>query len=391
MAKEIYQEVQARLKNICLFTEATIKIIVKPSLGDIADDQQKLTNLAHYGNFAHYHIERLLYLSSSEQIDVFAGINDIVEKINQDLAQGTIENWNVFYLYKELIQKLVQDRSKEHFNYFRGQFDEWSLVPSLFRDNTKQTFIDSYDRIYSDIAKEYPDILSYVPYSVSQAEKRAEQLAMLQHYGMRTSLLDITQNPFIALQFMVLGFDAKTSEHRSTFDMYCIDEEKHAEKNVFVAVVKNDRNKRIKAQKGAFFDYDYLNDIRESDIQKIPRLKIRLEYDLSDVDGILKKQQTEFDNFSKVLKETTGVENQLSNEKSDLVRKQLGDNIKTIAEIIEKSPDLIDRRLSYLLSQNISQKLREYFYLEKNLFPDFDKYIMYLQQRNIESTERLNR
>ena len=48
-------------------------------------------------------------------------------------------------------------------------------------------------------------------------------------------------------------------------------------------------------------------------------------------------------------------------------------------------------RLSFLLSRDISDKLKEYFYLEKNLFPDFDKYITYLQQKNIEPREKLNR
>jgi len=387
MTKEIYDEVQTRLKDIPLFTEAEIKIVVKPDLRETSDNQIALTNLAQYGDFDHYHIEKLVYFPSTDPEAAFEQVAQTVETINQDLAHGKIENWHIFYLYKELIQKLVQDRSEGYFNYFRGQFDDWPLIPSLFRGNTKKSFISSYDRIYNDIAKEYPDILSYIPYAESQAEARAEQLAMLQHYGMRTSLLDITQNPFIALQFMVLGFETAKHWHYSSFDMYCIDEEKHAESNIFVAVVKNDRNKRIKAQKGAFFDYDYLNDIRVTNIQKIPRLKIRLDYDMSGVSEALQKQQIEFTGLARFLKESE----KKAEASTVAMQNQLAENIKMITEIREKSPELIKDRLSYLLSRDISHKLREYFYLEKNLFPDFDKYISYLQQRNIEPTERLNR
>ncbi|HJE86543.1 hypothetical protein KB236_00390 [Levilactobacillus brevis] len=74
-----------------------------------------------------------------------------------------------------------------------------------------------------------------------------------------------------------------------------------------------------------------------------------------------------------------------------MLTKQLAGNIKDIDELREKSPDLMKTRLSFLLSRDISDKLKEYFYLEKNLFPDFDKYITYLQQKNIEPREKLNR
>ncbi|AYM03938.1 hypothetical protein [Levilactobacillus yiduensis] len=170
--------------------------------------------------------------------------------------------------------------------------------------------------------------------------------------------------------------------------MYCIDEERHAENNIFVAVVKNDRNKRIKAQKGAFFDYDYLSDIKQTKIERIPRLKIRVVFDVSDTERVLKKQQQDFQELL-TFWENSEVAIPKTNAKVPMNR-QLADNIKEIDELLEQSPNLMKGRLSYLLSRDISQKLREYFYLEKNLFPDFDKYITYLQDKNIESREKLN-
>lgn len=394
MTEEIYSEVQKRLATVKLFSEAKIKIVVKPQLKQEDATHIELFNLAQYGDFSHYHIERLEFENSVSDKQ-FSQVRTVVAEINEMLRTGDIQNWNIFYLYKELIQKLVNDRSQGYFNYFRGQFDDWPLIPSLFRNNTKKSFIATYDRIYSDIAKEYPDVLSYVAYSKEQAEARAEQLAMLQHYGMRTSLLDITKNPFIALQFMVLGYAATDHWHVNSFDMYAIDEEKHAEENVFVAVVKNDRNKRIKAQKGAFFDYDYLNDIKETQIRLIPRLKIRVAFEIADVDNLLKAQQEEFRHLLQLLQhpdERRNSHNQSSKAGTDtLLTKQLAGNIKDIDELREKSPDLMKTRLSFLLSRDISDKLKEYFYLEKKLFPDFDKYITYLQQKNIEPREKLNR
>lgn len=395
MTEEIYNEVQKRLSSVKLFSEAEIKIWVRPRLEQGDGAQQDPFNLAQYGDFSHYHIERLEFKSATSN-GLFSQVKMVVAKINQMLKNGDIQDWNIFYLYKELIQQLVKDRSQGYFNYFRGQFDDWPLVPSLFRNNTKKSFITTYDRIYGDIAKEYPDILSYIPYRRERAEARAEQLAMLQHYGMRTSLLDITKNPFIALQFMVLGYAAADHWHVNSFDLYAIDEERHAEENVFVAVVKNDRNKRIKAQKGAFFDYDYLNDIKETQIHLIPRLKVRVAFDVSDVDDRLKDQQGEFRQLLGLLRpeEASHSEEQGQTPRklsSPLLAKQLEGNIKDIDELREKSPDLMKTRLSFLLSRDTSQKLQEYFYLEKNLFPDFDKYIVYLQQKNIEPREKLNR
>lgn len=185
-----------------------------------------------------------------------------------------------------------------------------------------------------------------------------------------------------------LWFSKYERAHTSSLDMYCIDEERHAENNIFVAVVKNDRNKRIKAQKGAFFDYDYLSDITQTKIERIPRLKIRVVFDVSETERTLKKQQQDFQELLTFLG-SSEVDMSKMNSKVSMKR-QLEDNIKEIDELLEQSPDLMKSRLSYLLSRDISRKLREYFYLEKNLFPDFDKYITYLQDKNIESREKLN-
>lgn len=386
MTNEIYSEVQTRLPSVKLFFDAEINIVVKPCLKR-EKGQLGLENLAQFGDFDEYHIEKLTY-ESTQSGAAFVRVSEAVVAINKMLVDNDIQNWNIFYLYKELIQRLVKDRSEGFFNYFRGQFDNWPLVPSLFRENTKKSFIETFDHIYSDIAKEYPDVLTYVPYKKENAEARAEQLAMLQHYGMRTSLLDITQNPFIALQFMVLGFSEHGRAHTSSLDMYCIDEERHAESNIFVAVVKNDRNKRIKAQKGAFFDYDYLSDIKQTRIKRIPRLKIRVAFDITDIEKSLKKQRQEFQELTHFLN-SPDVDLPATKSK-DSMKRQLEDNIKEIDNLLEKSPDLMKSRLSYLISRDISQKLREYFYLEKNLFPDFDKYITYLQEKNIEPREKLN-
>ena len=58
-------------------------------------------------------------------------------------------------------------------------------------------------------------------------------MAYLQHYGLRTTLIDITENPFIALLFLTSNSQVFNN---ATLDMYNINPKIHSEQNLFSRV-----------------------------------------------------------------------------------------------------------------------------------------------------------
>ncbi|HDF4888344.1 TPA: FRG domain-containing protein, partial [Staphylococcus aureus] len=153
------------------------------------------------------------------------------------------------------------------FNYFRGQRSNWKVLPGLLRDSTNKEYINHFEQEYKRLAYNYPEELSYLPYDKNNRLERANYLSILQHYGMQTSLLDITKNPFIALLFMV-SEENKNKINKPSFILYEIDENIHHESHLFIRVIKDANNKRIEAQRGAFLCYDYLYSLNITDIKR---------------------------------------------------------------------------------------------------------------------------
>ncbi|WP_237343054.1 FRG domain-containing protein [Vitreoscilla sp. C1] len=75
---------------------------------------------------------------------------------------------------------------------FRGSGDaSWENIPSIYRD---EKFISNEDHIYYDMLSRCSDDFKH-------CDNTFDNLVMMQHYGVPTRLLDITENPLVALYF----------------------------------------------------------------------------------------------------------------------------------------------------------------------------------------------
>lgn len=299
--------------------------------------------------------------SNSKTIDTL--LNDI-EVINRYLKEsnekggykGNGTKWHVFYLLKELITTC----QKLDYNYYRGQAENWPLIPSVFRNRTnasKKHIYQEFERIYKSTSREFPEELNYISLHKKNIDKRADELAILQHYGFPTTLIDITANPFIAMMFMCCFGKINHPQ----FKCYHIDIEDDLSKTLVSFVNKSRFNKRIRAQRGAFLNYDklyYLSDFRKN--------------------GLIPKED-----YKKIDMITFQID--FSSEKID---KKKESNIKGNENIIHKTKeDLINNFFEYeddyykVLREELVSKLEEYGYYSNNLFPDFGDYIKYQSQQ----------
>ena len=101
--------------------------------------------------------------------------------------------------------------SSSNYNFYRGQGSNWATRPSIFRPlkligdiEDEINFYEDFEKLYQQVSREYPDNIKYIELEHDELiDERADELATLQHYGLPTSLLDVTENPFIALLFML--------------------------------------------------------------------------------------------------------------------------------------------------------------------------------------------
>lgn len=262
---------------------------------------------------------------------------------------GTHKSWSIFYAFKELLDLIqssnANDLNEEYRLFYRGQAGSWELRPTIFRSGKSgytDQFRNNYEQIYKSIARKFPERVKYV--APDNQDERAANLAELQHYGLGTPLIDITENPFIALLFMVEGYSSKVDKPEPQLDVYFC--RKDGQNMLFQEVKYAQNNPRIIAQKGAFLNFEKMDETLLSGKRKIPRVCIRVKYVEAELDD---------------------------------------DDLRDLPDgaAVEDSASIEGIREAALTTavQDIQEKLESYFYKSEDLFPDFYMYLNALKQQ----------
>lgn len=284
-------------------------------------------------------------------------IGKIVEKCNNDILNTSKEySWQIFYALKVLLQDLTSGRLG--FNYFRGQSHDHPLLPGALRYKVDSAYIKDFESIYKKLVYAFPDTINYVSMSkIRNLAEREANLSVLQHYGLKTALLDITKNPFIAMLFMLS--DSILDYKEPTLYLFKITDNVSDNLSLFSEVRKSHTNERIIAQKGAFLNFEKILDNKVK--IKIPFVKIILRYDAEKYLKSLIHRNIEFQETDS---KTADLENMLYEQ---LKLSITGDFSKIYC-------------LRYI-NKELETKLKEYYYTKEDMFPDFENRIRYLSNK----------
>lgn len=162
--------------------------------------------------------------------------------VKQKLKCYSIKNLNSWEQYKRFISKLTNNW------IFRGQGDSsWDLKTSIERTD----FIKKYPEIELSFVLEFQRGARNFINSIDIPENLIEWLALMQHHGAPTRLLDFTKSPLIAAFF---AFEELNSNAKSVA-IWCINE------NILLHRLEKDlklrHNDEFEEKRSKFSDDDY--------------------------------------------------------------------------------------------------------------------------------------
>lgn len=344
-------------------------IVTSVELKEIDDDFKDTTKEPKESDVKLTTLQRL---TKKPVDDLKTSLKKLVDRCNVKVSKASKrKSWQIFYVYKELLQSLTgKDLG---FNYFRGQSCDKPLLPGIMRLGVDIDYIHDFDSIYKKLSYEFPDKLDYTSIEDSNIVERESNLSLLQHYGLKTALLDITKNPYIAMLFM-LKENSNDNEYPTLYlfkiDDYNVNNE---HPTLFTEVKKSQINERIIAQKGAFLNFEKAI-LSDTKLTKIPYVKIVLNYDIEEYNRLIDKELKEYNRLIDNEIETTN--------KASETAQETFDNIYKWALESEKVDCISSREASksYIINE-MEKKLKEIFYNKEDMFPDFENRIRYLSNK----------
>lgn len=324
-----------------------------------------------------YRILEVKLLDNSKYADN-AKLSTTINKCNISITSNAGRaSWQIFYLYKELLQTLLS--SDLNFNYFRGQADDYPLLPGVLRPETTKYYLRNFENIYKRLSFEFPDMVNYTKLVDEESIScRESDLSLLQHFGLKTSLLDITRNPYIGMLFMLRDIIDKYKE--PTLYLFKINDSWNDDDklNLFTEVKKSHVNDRILAQKGAFLNFEkaILNKSGAKEVEVIPYVKIVLRLESE-------KYKNDIDEQFRIL-------DTLKNNKN---LKDIVNDTEKFYNLLEKVTyikdhmDEVQKKCLQHINDELSQKLYEFYYTKEDMFPDFENRIKYLSTKYKDETQ----
>ena len=97
--------------------------------------------------------------------------------------------------YLKEIEKIIENANidlEKYEVYYRGESKNRPSTPGIFRDN----YLENEHNIFRELELRYPDIFD-------KSKSTIDKLAIMQHYGLPTRLLDFTTNPLLALYMAI--------------------------------------------------------------------------------------------------------------------------------------------------------------------------------------------
>ncbi len=140
--------------------------------------------------------------------DFLNKLKETKSKLKEDLLNEYIKKLKEESIYSEdkleIYKKEINVLEKERLLAYRGHnIHNWKLEPSLYRKDYRK-LLPKENMIINDAIIKYPNDLM-------KHDTNFEKLAFLQHYTIPTRLLDLTENPLVALFFACFGTN-KTQE-----------------------------------------------------------------------------------------------------------------------------------------------------------------------------------
>ena len=130
-------------------------------------------------------------------------------KLEEDLANGKFLNIGSVATYVNNINRLfktIEGQLDDYEIFYRGHADKtYQEIPSIYRrDNYGNLWVEREDELCDEIMRECPA-------DFSDFGSAFEKLVKMQHYELPTRLLDISENPLVALYFACLPVERNTN------------------------------------------------------------------------------------------------------------------------------------------------------------------------------------